>query len=122
MINAFVALDEAKLENGCLWVLKGSHKLGRIDHGKVGAQTGVEQKRMDTLIERMELVPVMMKPGSVLLFHGNTLHSSSANESDRHRRSFIMCYNAVSNPQIKPDGVVEVRPTCPVGDDRLILG
>jgi ectoine hydroxylase-related dioxygenase (phytanoyl-CoA dioxygenase family) len=40
MISVFVALDAATKENGCLQVLKGSHLLGRLEHGKVGSQTG----------------------------------------------------------------------------------
>ena len=36
MMSAFVALDPAALENGCLRILKGSHKMGRLTHGRGG--------------------------------------------------------------------------------------
>jgi ectoine hydroxylase-related dioxygenase (phytanoyl-CoA dioxygenase family) len=115
MMSAFVAIDPATIENGCLQVLKGSHRLGRLEHGKTGSQTGVEPIRLKQVEAMLEMVPCEMKAGSVLFFHSNLLHSSTANESDKHRRSFIMCYSAVSNPQIKPEGTV-LRPSCPVGN------
>lgn len=120
LISAFVALDEATLENGCLRVLKGSHLMGRMDHGIVGTQTGVDLKRLSVVETLLEEVPCVMKPGSVLFFHSNLLHASSANESDKHRRSFITCYNAVSNPQMKTRGAFH-RPSCPVGSEGDIL-
>ena len=33
MISVMVAITKANKENGCLQVIKGSHKLGRIEHG-----------------------------------------------------------------------------------------
>lgn len=48
------------------------------------------------------------------------LHSSAANESDRHRRSFIMCYSAWSNPQRTKDGFIRREP-CPVGADGELV-
>lgn len=121
LISAFTALDEATVENGCLQVLRGSHKLGRLNHGRVGDQTGADPKRISQIEDMFERVHVTMKPGDVLFFHSNLLHMSSANESDRHRRSFIMCYNAVSNPEVLRDGSLRYRESCPVGADDAIL-
>ncbi|CAG7637019.1 phytanoyl-CoA dioxygenase family protein [Paenibacillus allorhizosphaerae] len=120
MISAFVALDEATIENGCLQVLRGSHLLGRLDHGKVGSQVGVEPRRLAQVESMFERVHCELKPGSVLFFHSNLLHASAANESERHRRSFIMCYTAVSNPQITKNGTVW-RTSCPISAEGAIL-
>jgi len=120
MMSAFVALDEATVENGCLQVLRGSHKLGRLEHGQVGNQTGAEDSRIRQLESHFERVHCTMKPGAVLFFHCNLLHASAANQSERHRRSFIMCYNALANPQLGEYQSSEHRP-CPVGSDDAIL-
>ena len=45
MGSAFIAVDPNTCENGCLQVLKGSHKLGRIEHGQYGDQTGANPER-----------------------------------------------------------------------------
>lgn len=124
MISAFTALDACTRENGCLQVLRGSHKLGRLDHGKVGAQTGADPGRIGQIEELFERVHVEMTPGSVLFFHSNLLHMSGPNDSPHHRRSFIMCYNALANPQfVEFSGgkkTAEQRP-CPVSADDAIL-
>ena len=40
MASCLIALDRATRENGCLQVLKGSHHLGRIEHGGLGNRRG----------------------------------------------------------------------------------
>lgn len=120
LLSAFVALDPATVENGCLNVLRGSHQLGRLSHAQVGSQTGADPQRMPAIEKLFERVAVQMTPGSVLFFHCNLLHTSAPNLSDHHRRSFIMCYNALGNPQLaakKTSGQVP----CPVGADDAIL-
>ncbi|MDF2440380.1 MAG: hypothetical protein JWN98_1364 [Abditibacteriota bacterium] len=120
LISAFAALDTATIENGCLQVLRGSHHLGRLDHGRVGQQTGADAHRMELIESTLDRVYVEMKPGSVLFFHSNLLHSSAPNNSPHHRRSFIMCYNALANPQLGERKTSEQRPV-PVGADECIL-
>ena len=44
MMSIYVALDKATKENGCLQVLKGTHKLGRLNHIREDDQTNVEQE------------------------------------------------------------------------------
>ncbi|RAP76571.1 phytanoyl-CoA dioxygenase family protein [Paenibacillus montanisoli] len=120
MISAFVALDPSTKENGCLRVLRGSHKLGRLTHVHANGQTMVEPERMEMLESRLETVYCEMQPGSVLFFDCNTLHTSAANQSNRHRRSFIVCYNALSNTQVYKGEVIE-RGVCPVDASASIL-
>ncbi|RAP77434.1 phytanoyl-CoA dioxygenase family protein [Paenibacillus montanisoli] len=119
MISVFIALDAATQENGCLQVLRGSHKLGRLEHGKVGSQTGADGRRIHHIESMFELVHCEMEPGSALFFHSNLLHSSAPNLSDRHRRTFVSCYNAVSNPQIEGERFKRYD-ICPVGTDDLM--
>jgi len=101
MASAMIAVDEATVENGCLQVIKGSHHMGRINHGMVADQTGADPERVEEALQRMELVHVTMKPGDTLFFHSNLLHRSDANESDKARWVLICCYNAARNNPYK---------------------
>ncbi len=101
MASCMFAVDKATKENGCLQVIRGSHRMGRIDHVKRGDQTGADMERVDVALERMELVYVEMTPGSAVLFHGNTLHRSDQNRSEFPRWAFICCYNTRSNNPYK---------------------
>lgn len=97
MMSVMVAITDANQENGCLQVIKGSHKMGRVEHGFAGEQVGASQRYVDLALKTMDLVYVELKAGDVLFFHSNLLHRSEANLSDRPRWSMISCYNRQSN-------------------------
>jgi len=97
LISVMVALTEANQQNGCLQVIKGSHKLGRVNHGFAGEQVGADMTMVNNALKTMELVYVELEPGDALIFHSNLLHRSEANLSDHPRWSIISCYNLQSN-------------------------
>jgi ectoine hydroxylase-related dioxygenase (phytanoyl-CoA dioxygenase family) len=97
LISVMVALTEANKQNGCLQVIKGSHKLGRVNHGFAGEQVGADMVMVNNALKTMELVYVELEAGDALIFHSNLLHRSEANLSDRPRWSIISCYNLQSN-------------------------
>ena len=101
LASCMIAIDRATRENGCLQVLKGSHRMGRIDHGKVGDQTGADMERVAAALERLEMVHCEMEPGSAIFFHGNLLHCSAQNHSPNPRWALICCYNAARNDPYK---------------------
>jgi ectoine hydroxylase len=98
MASAMIALDKCTKANGCLQVLKGSHHMGRIDHGLLdGDQVGADLNRVKQAEKQLELVYCEMEMGDVVFFHCNTLHRSDQNRSDDRRWTLICCYNAASN-------------------------
>jgi len=97
LISIMVALTEANKENGCLQVIKGSHKLGRVNHGFAGEQVGADAVMVENALKTMELVYCELEPGDALIFHSNLLHRSEANLSDNPRWSIISCYCSQSN-------------------------
>lgn len=101
MLSVFIAVDPCTRENGCMQVLRGSHKMGRVDHGFAGEQTGADLERVEEAKKRLELVYCEMEPGTALFFHGNLLHTSEANLSDQPRWGLICCYNARHNDPYK---------------------
>jgi ectoine hydroxylase len=101
LCSAFIAIDPATRENGCLQVIKGSHHLGRLDHGRTGDQAGADMERVDEVLKRMERVYVEMDPGDTIFFHCNLLHRSDQNHSEHPRWSMICCYNAARNDPYK---------------------
>lgn len=101
MASCLIAIDEANIENGCLQVLEGSHHLGRVDHGKVGDQTGADPERVEHARQRFPLVHCELKPGDAVIFDCNLLHRSDQNRSPNSRWSYICCYNAARNNPVK---------------------
>ncbi|MBT4046352.1 MAG: phytanoyl-CoA dioxygenase family protein [Rhodospirillaceae bacterium] len=98
MLSCMIALDKTTPENGCLQLVKGSHKLGRIDHVPLtDKQNEADPERMTHILKSHELVHAELDPGDVLVFHSNMLHRSDKNLSDNRRWTLIICYNAASN-------------------------
>ncbi|MEX1094706.1 MAG: phytanoyl-CoA dioxygenase family protein [Planctomycetales bacterium] len=101
LASCMIALDQATRANGCLQVLRGSHLLGRVTHGKVGDQTGADPERVEEARKRLETVYVELEAGSAVFFHSNLLHRSDQNKSAAPRWAFICCYNTKSNDPYK---------------------
>ncbi|MCA9132759.1 MAG: phytanoyl-CoA dioxygenase family protein [Planctomycetales bacterium] len=101
MGSCFIAVDRATRENGCLQVIPGSQLLGRMNHCKVGGQTGADPERMAAVLQRLPVEYVEMEAGDGLFFHGNLLHRSDQNTSPHPRWSLICCYNTRGNDPYK---------------------
>src|SRR6185436_3243163 len=54
LISVMIALTKANKENGCLQVIKGSHKLGRVNHGFAGEQVGADMTFVDNALKTMD--------------------------------------------------------------------
>ena len=90
-ISIWVALDEATLQNGCMYYLPGSHKLARLDNVDIG-------QNMDALFKHypefrnIEPVAAVMKPGMAGLHNGLTVHGAGPNMTPRWRRAMTCAY------------------------------
>jgi ectoine hydroxylase-related dioxygenase (phytanoyl-CoA dioxygenase family) len=120
MMSVMIAITEANKKNGCLQVIKGSHKMGRIEHGFAGEQVGASQHYVDLALKTMELVFVEIKPGDALFFHSNLLHRSEANLSDSPRWSLISVYNRSKNIPYNEPSQSSTVPLEPVPDEALM--
>ncbi len=93
LCGAWIAIDDATVDNGCLWVLPASHARGVLypfrDHGRPEEfDVSPESYGFDDSTE----VPVELEAGSVLFFNGHLLHRSKKNTSDRYRRALVNHY------------------------------
>ncbi len=120
MISVMIAITDANKENGCLQVIKGSHKMGRVEHGFSGEQVGASQHYVDLALKTMKLVYVELKAGDALFFHSNILHRSEANVSDKARWSLISCYNRASNKAYNIPSTSHITPLQVVADEALM--
>jgi len=91
-IAAWLALDDCDEENGCLQVVPGTHRL------PVLCTTTADTARSFTDVtvpvpDSLPVVPVIMKAGDVIFFHGSLIHGSHPNTTtDRFRRALIGHY------------------------------
>jgi ectoine hydroxylase-related dioxygenase (phytanoyl-CoA dioxygenase family) len=119
LASVYIAVDPATRENGCLQLLKGSHLMGRIEHGRYGEQTGAEPERTAAAMQVMELVYAEMAAGDALFFHSNTLHRSDQNKSPHPRWGLLCCYNTRHNNPYKASHHPFYEPLVKVPDATL---
>lgn len=120
LISVMVALTKANKENGCLQVIKGSHKLGRVNHGFAGEQVGADMVMVENALKTMDLIYCDLDPGDALIFHSNLIHRSEANLSDKPRWSVISCYCSQSNIAYNETSTAWKVPVDIVPDDSIL--
>jgi hypothetical protein len=120
LTSAFIAVDPATRENGCMQVIRGSHQIGRIEHQLTGDQAGADPKRVEQILQRLPLDYLEMSPGDVLFFHANLLHRSDQNRSENPRWSMICCYNAKHNDPYEESHHPRYTPLKKVPDAAII--
>jgi ectoine hydroxylase-related dioxygenase (phytanoyl-CoA dioxygenase family) len=120
LISVMLALTEATKQNGCLQVLKGSHKMGRFEHQFAGEQQGADMPFVEEALKRCERVYVELEPGDVLFFHSNILHMSEANLSEKARWSLISVYNLSSNIPFREKNTSCITPVNVVPDEAVL--
>jgi len=86
------ALEDASLENGCMWTIPGGHRndlKSRFFRNKKG--DGTEMEIIDeSSWETSKLVPLEVRAGSMIVLHGLLPHISHANRSERTRHAYTM--------------------------------
>jgi len=120
MMSVMVAITDANKANGCIQVIRGSHQMGRIEHGFAGEQVGASQHYVELALKSMDLVYVEIKAGDALFFHSNLLHRSEANLSEKARWSIISVYNRASNIPYNEPSKSSTVPLQPVPDEALM--
>eukprot|EP00929_Paragymnodinium_shiwhaense_P036643 TRINITY_DN19608_c0_g2_i1.p2 TRINITY_DN19608_c0_g2~~TRINITY_DN19608_c0_g2_i1.p2 ORF type:complete len:315 (+),score=71.16 TRINITY_DN19608_c0_g2_i1:67-1011(+) len=98
MGTVFIPLDKMDAENAGLQVIRGSHKLGLLQHHQGGAQAEADPDRRELALRAgLEHIQLELEPGDALFFHCLTLHTSGQNHSDRRRWCFLVAYNRADN-------------------------
>lgn len=90
-ISIWVALDEATLENGCLWYLPGTQKSARYDLTPIGENFG---GLFDQYPEwrALEAVGVPAGAGDAIFHNGLIAHAAGVNLTPRPRRAMTVAF------------------------------
>lgn len=122
MLSAMVAVDPCFIENGCVQLVRGSNRLGRIEHMPIGPSHGADPDVVARALDELDLVACVLEPGDAVFFHGNTLHASGPNRSATPRTVLHVSYNTERNRPSNPLLIHEYRPLAILPDDALTSG
>lgn len=106
-ISMWVPLQEATVENGCMWFLPGTQRLEILTHHSIGHDPRVhglevDQDEFASKADVQKAVPCPLPPGGATIHHNRTLHYTGPNTSSIPRRAYIMTFGLPPQPLDKP--------------------
>jgi len=105
--NVMVSLDDAHEGNGCLRVIRGSHRQGLLP-GLEGQGVLGPLFTDPAGFDENEQVPVVMSAGSLAFFSPHIVHGSQPNASKALRRALVITYQPGGHPMFKVDAKRDV--------------
>lgn len=121
LASCIVAVDGAAQDNGCLQVLRGSQKLGRLDHAWSGEHFIADSVRVNAAIDTLERRVITLAAGDALFVHCNLLHCLEPSRSTSGGRIVICSYNTERNRPLRLAATSAMR-TVERAMDELGLG
>ncbi len=90
-LTCWVGLDDASVENGCLYYVPKSHQWGLLDKPELaGDMEGLMEYLTDEQKAAFKPIPIEMKRGYGVFHHPLLVHGSHENKSARARRAFVL--------------------------------
>ena len=124
LVSAWVALDDAVVENGCMWMVPGSHRWGNQRGYIKGTSDYLPVHREPDRLPpgaRVEAVPFEIRRGQVGYHHCLTWHGSRPNRSDRKRRAIAVHYMP-AHIRYEPAGSHPMGPFVHVQPGEILAG
>ncbi len=96
--TVWIAVDPSNADNGCLQVIRGSHKARKLrpHHTNANPELTLHQEIDDGELDLHEAVDLELEAGQVSLHDVYLTHGSRPNRSDRSRRGMTLRYMPTS--------------------------
>jgi len=89
-VSIWIPLQEATLENGCMWFLPGSHRFPVHAHRPLGGDPRIHALELTAELDLSGAVACPIPAGGCTIHHCRTLHYTGPNRSDSPRRALIL--------------------------------
>ncbi|KAB0379303.1 hypothetical protein FD755_007087 [Muntiacus reevesi] len=116
VLGLWIALEDAMLENGCLWFIPGSHRGGvsrRMVRAPAGSAPGTSFLGSEPIRDNSLFVPTPVLRGALILIHGEVVHKSERNFSDRSRQAYTFHLMEAAGTVWSPDNWLQPTPELP---------
>ena len=115
-VGTWTAIDASDVDNGCLYVIPGSHKDGVLDHEDLEGSQQNEFKSARGAKDE-DGVAVEVPPGSVIFFDNRLLHKSTDNNSGCFRRCNVAHYISADSERLPYKNINHIKPVMWVRGD-----
>jgi hypothetical protein len=101
MANIWTPLVPARVENGCMQFVPGTHKFGTVPHVQKEHYLEIAPEHLGPRVERA--VNIELDPGDVVLFHNMLFHQGLPNRSKSIRWSLDWRYQDATQPTMRKE-------------------
>lgn len=124
LIGAWIAIDDATIENGCLWIIPGSHIPAYImPRVKSSSPEYADVDTIDvTGYKKENIIPVEVKSRTVVFFNGYVLHSSQRNKTEGNFRTALVNHYMSAESMLPWDQDGKLPPTEDMRDIVMVAG
>jgi ectoine hydroxylase-related dioxygenase (phytanoyl-CoA dioxygenase family) len=123
LVGVWIAIDDANIENGCLWIIPGtnhpSYIMPRVPNSN---HEYADVDTVDVYSYTGQMIPVEVKRGAVVFFHGYTLHSSESNKTKDHFRTALVNHYMSAESMLPWDHDGELPATEDLRDIIMVAG
>ena len=98
-VNIWFALDDMTPENGCLYIVPGSHRFGTLE--SLPSRDGDGHRAID--VAEDQPLPIRLRAGDAVAFHRLAVHGSGRNTTERHRVAYALQYFRTDTRALRGD-------------------
>jgi phytanoyl-CoA hydroxylase len=96
LVSTWLALGRETRENGCLYVIPGTHTLS-ISRDRLDEALFLRPELTQNAALIAQKVPVALEPGDVLFFHCRTFHAAGRNRAEQTKFSVVFTFRPADN-------------------------
>ncbi|XP_053624303.1 phytanoyl-CoA dioxygenase domain-containing protein 1 [Plodia interpunctella] len=116
-VGFWIALEDATVQNGCLWMAPGSHMSGvhrRLTRNQEkDGKTALVYDKPAAVYPESSFIPVPVSKGTCILIHGNVVHKSAPNRSSASRHAYTFHVVEKDKNLYSPDNWLQEGPAAP---------
>jgi ectoine hydroxylase-related dioxygenase (phytanoyl-CoA dioxygenase family) len=106
--NVFVTFDDSNSANGCLRIIRGSHKRGCLPGKDDGTQLGGFYTN-ESMFREADAIDLEVPAGSLVFFDAHAIHGSNPNTSENERKAMIITYQSGYRTSLKSKEIYPIR-------------
>ncbi|KAG5666362.1 hypothetical protein PVAND_014393 [Polypedilum vanderplanki] len=122
VVGFWIALDDATFENGCLKFIRGSHKNGvhrrYMRNNDPNSEDVLVFDKPAPIYQQSSFTAVPVKSGTLVVIHGNVVHRSDPNRSQKSRHAYTFHVIETKDTKYSPDNWLQPNEPFPILYER----